>query len=63
MSGDHLTEVLVLLGESRLLRPLLVRHLLSLLRGLAQQLCHLCQVSWRATPITDSKVTYYTNQV
>ncbi|CAL8394698.1 unnamed protein product [Gadus morhua 'NCC'] len=50
VSGDHLTEVLVLLGESRLLRPLLVRHLLSLLRGLAQRLCHLCLVEEHLEP-------------
>ncbi|XP_056437812.1 meiosis-specific protein MEI4 [Gadus chalcogrammus] len=50
VSGDHLTEVLVLLGESRLLRPVLVRHLLSLLRGLAQRLCHLCQVEEHLEP-------------
>ncbi|XP_059898364.1 meiosis-specific protein MEI4 [Gadus macrocephalus] len=50
VSGDHLTEVLVLLGASRLLRPLLVRRLLSLLRGLAERLCHLCQVEEHLEP-------------
>ncbi|KAJ3606693.1 hypothetical protein NHX12_026212 [Muraenolepis orangiensis] len=42
-SGEKLTEYLILLGESSLLRSLLVRHLLSLLSGLAQRLCQLCQ--------------------
>ncbi|CAL8395284.1 unnamed protein product [Arctogadus glacialis] len=50
VSGDHLTEALVLLGQSRLLRPVLVRHLLSRLRGLAQRLCHLCQVEEHLEP-------------
>ncbi|CAL8312166.1 unnamed protein product [Lota lota] len=48
-----LTEYLILLGESRLLRPLLVRHLLSLVHGLAERLCHLCQVEEHSEPEDD----------
>ncbi|KAK0131622.1 Cell surface glycoprotein 1 [Merluccius polli] len=46
-AAEKLTEYLVLLGQSGLLRVLLVRHLLSLVSGLAERLCQLCQIGRR----------------